>query len=203
MAYVLGFFADGYLTLNRRGANFWNIEIGDRDLLENIRKVIDSEHKISVRPPHPNSGNSLYRLQVGSKEMCDDLRKLGMKVRKTMSLSVPEVPDEYFSDFLRGYFDGDGCVHVGYIHKERKTQYLNIQTIFTSCSRDFLESIRLRLENFDINNGILSKGRGNYYRLVYSVNGSLKLYYFMYNTQIKLFLDRKKLIFENFIKMRL
>ena len=50
MAYLLGFFAaDGYITLNKRGANFWCIEITDKDLLYKIKDTIESEHKISER----------------------------------------------------------------------------------------------------------------------------------------------------------
>lgn len=203
MAYILGFFAaDGYITHNRRGANFWNIQITDKKLLEDIKDIVESEHKINIRL-EKGKEKTLYRLQIGSKDMCDDLRKLGMNERKTKSLSTPNIPDQYFSDFVRGYFDGDGCVALGYIHKDRKTQYLNIQTVFTSCSGDFLRTIKLRLEYLGINRGVLSKCKGNYYRLVYSVSGSLKLYDFMYNKQSKLFLDRKKLIYDNFIKMRL
>ncbi|MEK7144930.1 MAG: hypothetical protein AAB794_03715 [Patescibacteria group bacterium] len=39
MAYVLGFFAaDGYMTLNKRGAHFWSIQITDKNILEGIKK---------------------------------------------------------------------------------------------------------------------------------------------------------------------
>jgi len=45
-----GFFAaDGYMTVNKRGGHFWNIQIKDKDLLEKIKKSIKSEHKISLR----------------------------------------------------------------------------------------------------------------------------------------------------------
>jgi intein-encoded DNA endonuclease-like protein len=200
MAYILGFFAaDGYLTLNNRGANFWNIQITDRELLEEIKRVIKSEHKISLKKGKDNE-KDLHRIQIGSKEMCNDLRILGMKENKTKSLSVPNVPNKYFADFVRGYFDGDGCVFVGLIHKERKTKYLNIQVIFTSCSKDFLEQLRSRLENRGIFKGRIQNRNNSFYRLVYSVSASLKLYKFMYNDKNRLFLERKKLIFDDYIK---
>lgn len=206
MAYVLGFFAaDGYITLNKRGGNFWCIQINDRLLLESIRDVINSEHAISVRE-RPENESTSYRLQIGSKEMCDDLRRLGMKERKTKSMVVPKVPAKYFSHFSRGYFDGDGNVWVGYVHKDRKLQLRTIRTVFTSCSHKFLDVLRERLEMFDIYRGVLSKQKDNYYRLTYSVNNSLKLYDLMYNHPTSslgsLFLERKKLVFEKFIKLR-
>jgi len=206
MAYVLGFFAaDGYMTLNKRGAHFWNIQITDKDILEGIKKAIQSEHKISVRIRRQEE-QIIYRLQIGSKEMCNDLLKLGFMPNKTESLAVPHVPKKYFPHFIRGYFDGDGNVWIGYVHKKRKTMLRTIRTVFTSCSRIFLQSVREQLETFGVHKGVLSKGKGNYYRLTYSVNGSLKLSDFMYTHKVPvptgLFLERKRKKFREFIQMR-
>ncbi|MDO8510054.1 MAG: LAGLIDADG family homing endonuclease [bacterium] len=205
MAYVLGFFAaDGYITLNKRGAYFWSIQITDKIILENIKKAVQADHKISVRSPRGNN-SILYRLQIGSKEMCRDLQKLGFVQGKTKSLAVPNVPKKYFSDFVRGYFDGDGNVWMGFVHKERITKLLAIRTVFTSCSMQFLEVMRQRLDAFGVKTGVLKKENGNYYRLIYSIHGSLKLSDFMYNHNAyisKFFLKRKKKIFERYIKMR-
>lgn len=206
MAYVLGFFAaDGNLITNKRGGQFWSIEIKDRNLLQKIKKIIDSDHKISIRIKSNNGMNSkTYRLQIGSKEMCEDLRELGIKENKTYRLALPKIPDQYLPDFVRGYFDGDGHVWMGIINKERKTPHFIIQTVFTSCSKEFLESIKVRLEKFSIKNSVISRGKGNFYRLVYSINNSLKLYGFMYNrlNTSNLFLKRKRDILEKYIKLR-
>lgn len=203
MSYVLGFFAaDGYITVNRRGGQFWCIQIKDGNLLKEIKKTIQAEHKISLR----FMGNScLYRLQIGSFEMCNDLRKLGMRERKTKSLAIPHVPKEYFPDFVRGYFDGDGNVWSGRIHKDRKKQHFAIRVVFTSCSVGFLKNLKENLYENGIDSGVLSKGKGDYFRLTYSICDSLKLYSFMYNqssSKNNLFLSRKKIVFEKYIKLR-
>ncbi len=205
MAYVLGFFAaDGYITVNKRGGQFWCVDITDRKLIEQIKKEIGADHKISIRKRHRGVYTS-YRLQVGSIEMCDDLRKLGFDERKAKSLAVPNVPSQYFSDFVRGYFDGDGHVWSGIINKERKTSHSIIQTVFTSCSRKFLEMVNAALNDRGLNVGRVSRGVGNCYRLVYSVSDSLRLYDFMYNSRILgagLFLERKKSVFEKYMSLR-
>lgn len=204
MTYVLGLFAaDGYITVNRRGGQFWCIDIGDKILVEEIRKIIKSEHKISIRK-RKDSKYISYRLQIGSGSMCDDLRKLGFDERKTKRLVVPNIPNKHLPHFVRGYFDGDGNVWSGLIHKGRKTYTLTIQTVFTSCSLRFLEEMRERLEIFNISRGVIRKGGGSYYRLTYSVINSLKLHDFMYNSlgTSKFFLKRKKDVFEKYIKMR-
>ena len=203
MAYVLGFFAaDGYITVNKRGGQFWCIDIKDKKLIEAIKDKIESNHKISVRIRHDKKYIS-YRIQIGSVEMCEDLRRLGFSKNKTKSLSVPQIPNIYFSHFVRGYFDGDGNVWSGLIHKGRQTRSLAIQTVFTSCSLKFLEKLKDRLEKFGILKGRI-RGKLNYFRLVYSINSSLKLYSFMYNSlsRSRLFLPRKRSVFEKYIKMR-
>ncbi|MFZ2038382.1 MAG: LAGLIDADG family homing endonuclease [Minisyncoccia bacterium] len=202
MSYVLGFFAaDGYITLNKRNANFWCIQIKDNKLLQEIRKAVGSNHKISERFNNKYK-TTLYRLQIGSKEMCDDLRKLGFYEGKTKNLSVPNVPSKYFKDFIRGYFDGDGNVWSGLVHKERAKPLLTIRCVFTSCSKQFLLDIHERLLCFGVSGGVLSKGQGNYYRLTYSAKSTLIFYDFVYNGIVKdssgLHLERKKRIFDKY-----
>ena len=182
MAYVLGFFAaDGYLTHNKRGADFWSIQITDLPLLRLIRKSVESDHKIGVRE-RPKNESTLYRLQIGSKEMCNDLRMLGFGERKTKTLAVPNVPERYFADFVRGYFDGDGNIWFGVIHKERKTSHLTLLTALTSCSEPFLRNIQERLNvSAHTTGSIIRSHAGTYFRLQYSKNDSLQLFNFMYN----------------------
>ncbi len=202
MAYVLGFFAaDGYITINKRGASFWSIQITDKDLIYKIRECIGSEHKIGERIGKGNHKN-LYRLQIGSFEMCEDLEKLGYRENKTKSLSIPNIPSKYFSDFVRGYFDGDGNVWVGYLHKDRLKPDLVIFSAFTSCSLDFLISLKNRLNNIGLVGGSIIKNKDNYCRFSFSTKNTLKLFNFMYNSiDLKkdgLFLKRKAIIFEKF-----
>jgi len=203
MAYVLGFFAaDGYITVNRRKGQFWSIQIADRELLDEIKKAVKSEHKIGIRLAKKISESNKYRLQIGSIEMCDDLRKLGYDERKTKSLAIPNIPHKYFSDFVRGYFDGDGNVWVGNMHKDRKISRDAILVMFTSCSKNFLIELQNRLTLLSMPGGcIYSSKKKDFSRLQYSTLNSLKLYNFMYNRlgSSKLFLKRKKDVFERYI----
>ena len=108
MAYVLGFiYADGNLIHTKRGTWFWSLQITDKDILEEIKKALDSSHIVSKKKKHENQKQS-YRFQVGSKNMCEDLIRLGLTERKSKTILLPTVPKKYFPDFLRGYFDGDG-----------------------------------------------------------------------------------------------
>ena len=206
MAYVLGFFAaDGCITVSKRGSQFWSIQIKDKELLEEIRKVTGSEHMISIRQGKRN-GNDLYRFQVGSIEMCNNLRTLGYSERKTENLALPHVPKKYISDFVRGYFDGDGSVWVGEVHKKRKTKTVVISVAFTSGSQNFLTRLQLVLSGAIFTTGSISKRKGKEcWCLRYSVRDSLKLCDFMYNSNVqsnKLLLTRKKQVFEEYRELQ-
>lgn len=199
MAYVLGFlFADGNIIKNKRGAHFISFYSADLSLLKLIKKTLNSDHKITKRKSI-NLHN--YSIQIGSKEMYLDLINLGLKEKKTHRMEFPEMGKEYFQDFLRGYFDGDGNVWVGEIHKERKTKHQTIRTSFTSCSFEFLKSLQDYIFKITSHSGSLIKGRGNYYRLTYSSQGSFNLYKIMYNnSQSPLFLKRKRVIFARYFR---
>jgi DNA-binding CsgD family transcriptional regulator len=65
------------------------------------------------------------------------LEEIGLMPQKSRTLGSLNVPDEYFRDFLRGEFDGDGCWS--------RANYSNgssLLGIFTSGSRTFLEWLR-------------------------------------------------------------
>lgn len=199
MAYILGFmYADGNILKNKRGACFCSVYSADKELLEEIRLCCGSNHKISVRKGGIQNN---FRIQFGSKDMYMDLVKIGLTPNKTMRMRIPSVPLKYLNHFIRGYFDGDGNVWSGLIHKERKTQHITLRVVFTSCSQRFLSDLGGIICRISGISGVISKGVGNYYRLTYSSVGALKLYRIMYNgLQSPLFLQRKKAVFEKFIE---
>jgi hypothetical protein len=131
--------------------------------------------------------------------MCNDLIKHGLTEKKSKTILFPKTPVKYLPDFLRGYFDGDGGVWVGF--KNKKSETLLISTFFTSGSRAFLVSLRGILSKNGLSEGsLVNKERG--FDLKYSVKDSLKLYKIMYNSNCPLFLSRKRDRFEKYIKMR-
>lgn len=203
-AYVLGFFtADGNMIKNRRGAHFIEFQITDRDLLIKIRKALGSNHKITARKRNKNWKTS-YRLQIGSKRIFHDLIRLGITPNKSKSIGLPQVKSQYFSHFVRGYFDGDGNVWAGYQHKnDRKKPTAVLLTRFTSGSRKFMVEFKGRLTKeigLFANSSVLFYSNG--YRLNYSTKDSIKFYNFIYSGNSNLYLSRKKRIFEKFIKGR-
>jgi hypothetical protein len=195
MAYVLGFFAaDGNFKKNKRKAHFFSLEICDKDVVEKIKEFMHSDHKIGLRKSKNKNHKDRYRLQIGSKEMYKDLQSLGFSENKTYNMSVPRVPEVYFKDFVRGYFDGDGNVWSGIDHKK-------ILIAFTSSSKCFLEGLGARLKEIGITKGGSLINYDTYYRISYGTKDSLKIYDFMYNREHYglVHLSRKKEVFDRFI----
>lgn len=192
MSYVLGFFAaDGSMLKNNRGACFIEFKICDLDILKNIKKVLSSEHKISYIVPKNKKWQNTYRLQIGSKEIFKDLEKIGFTQAKTKNLTFPSIPKEYLGDFIRGYFDGDGCVSYGfYSIKNRKNKRFIFSSRFTCADKNFLDILKSKMSDKLKGGFIVKKERG--YELVYSHKDSLALFDILYNNVPRcLFLDRK------------
>ena len=201
MAYFLGFFcADGNMVKNKRGGHYISVYSADRTIIVDLMKSIDSKHKISGRVS-PTAVT--YRFQIGSKEIFEDLCKLGITPNKSHRMKIPNVPKEYEADFIRGYFDGDGNVWTGFLKRNESKDTYKILVGFTSASRDFLVDLKSILMRLGIGGGSIFNIKGkNCSRLSFSTEDALKLYKIMYNKPHKLFLRRKKLVFDRFIKMR-
>jgi len=203
MAYVLGFIAaDGSIIKNKRGAHFLEVETIDKGLLESIRKLIGSNHKIGIRK-RSVSWQVSYRLQVGSKVMFDDLVDLGLTQNKAKRLRIPDVPKKYLAHFVRGYFDGDGSVSFCEKYKyNRKNCSRFIITRFVSSSEGMLNDIGTIIH--DIAKARLKKPvprQDNSFQLQYSTNDSRKIYRFLYSKKDNIFLERKKIVFERYLKI--
>ena len=162
---------------------------------------MESDHKISKRKWKENE-STIYRLQIGSRDMCEDLINLGFNTQKTHHMPFPIIPKKYIKSFVRGYFDGDGYVWTGLIHKDRKKQMSTIQVGFTSCSFVFLKDLKSILSiNFDMGGSLIKIKNKNAYCIKYSAKDSILLYGLMYdNLQSSLFLERKKKVFEKYLK---
>lgn len=129
-AYFLGLlWADGnnYKVKNR-------IQIAlqeqDVDILQKFAEDIELQGFLYKKPGRMEKGykklsKPQYTLRFCSKKVSNLLETYGMAPRKTHTLQFPTcVPENLIRHFIRGYFDGDGCI---YVHKE------TIQCKFVLC----------------------------------------------------------------------
>jgi hypothetical protein len=204
MAYVLGYFtADGSMFINPRGSHYIGFGSVDRELIEKVRKLLESNHLIGIRKSENPNWKTEHTLEIGSKEIFKDLLKLGLTPRKANRIKLPFIPHEYLPDFIRGYFDGDGCVSFGiYSRKTGKSKSRVLYTRFTSGNRKFLKKLlKILKQHVNLKGGfIVPKNHG--FDLCFSINDSKKLYKFMYtNVPNSRFLERKYNKFQKAFKI--
>lgn len=205
MAYELGFFvADGAMIINPRGSRYIDFTSTDQYIIEEIRQSLGSNHKIGALQPKGKMRKTRYHLQIGSKKMFGDLMQHGLTVRKSKKERMPQVPGAHLQHFVRGFFDGDGhACSFQYIKTGRTRPSKGFQCGFTSGAKGILVAIHKRLCKAGVVGGGSFEVTHNAAHLRYSVNDSLALYHYMYDTmKSKLFLPRKRQKFENFFMGR-
>lgn len=120
-AYWLGFlFADG--CLNKRDNSFeLSLAEKDKEHLEKFNIFIKHSRNIKIKKINLNGKIfNCYRCSFNSKHLCDTLKSYGCVPQKSNILKFPNIDlfnnKSLIKDFLRGYFDGDGC--ITHINKE-------------------------------------------------------------------------------------
>jgi hypothetical protein len=201
MAYVLGFFAaDGcmYHSVNgghSTGGYYIVFNSTDFQLLETVKRVMQIRNKIEAEDRTKQNSNwkIKYFIRLVNRDLYQTFLGFGMTPAKSLTLQFPQMPREYLASFVRGYFDGDGCVYCYKSKLGRK----GLLTSFTSGSKSFLEVLREKLGKIDgISGGSLITRSSRHFVLQYSTNDSRQLHNFMYPTTTVPCLKRKRAIFD-------
>lgn len=137
-AYWLGIMmSDGSIGKN----NSINLSLKDKEHIEKFRKAIGAiNHKITVvEDTRWGKTCFTYRFSIKDKEMAQDLAKYGCVPNKTyIGFNFPSLNEKYIYDFIRGYFDGDGCI---YFSKDRKRC-----TLDWTGQQKFLQQLKVILQ---------------------------------------------------------
>ena len=138
-AYWLGFlYADGCV---HNGSSEVSIQLTDKEHIEKFKQAIGAiNHKIvEIHDTRWENAKTLYMFSIKDKQLHADLCKWGCVPNKTFLINkIPNIPRDYVSHFLRGYFDGDGSLH--YLKSTN-----NFRISFTCGSVEFLEDIQKEL----------------------------------------------------------
>lgn len=139
-AWLLGFLAaDGYLPDTKGAKNRITLSLAKID--EDVLKLIKEELKYEgpINDYESSNGFPFVSLSFTSKTLREKIESYGIVNNKTFKLEhLPNLPEEYLLDFIRGYFDGDGSIYA--IEKEKK-----IGMNFTCASETFLQEIAQHL----------------------------------------------------------
>lgn len=183
-AYILGFlYADGYNNTTN-GSVRVSLHIKDKVLLEKISTYLTS----NIVKTYSTDKGTFCQIEICSKKLSLQLEKLGCVKAKSLILQFPteeQVPKEFQRHFIRGYFDGDGCISIG----KKGFPYFSITS--TLMFNEKLQEVLLE------NCKDLKKGGGRFYKnnITYDVRYSsksniLKIKEFIYK-DATLYLERK------------
>lgn len=110
-----------------------------------------------------------YRLSVYNKKIKDDLMKLGITPDKTKNPILPNIKDDMFWHFLRGFTDGDGTIYF----KNKRTSWSLV------CHTNIAIELKKKIEDkTGIHVTIQDHWRTDYIRTL-SINGNYNCYRFM------------------------
>lgn len=189
-AYFLGLlYADGYNNFDK-GTVSISLQKKDGDLLELFNKYIN-HNKPLYEVEYKNIFPQL-RIEFGSKKLSSDLNKLGCVQKKSLILKFPtieQVPEHLQRHFIRGYFDGDGCI----VNSKNKLTWNIVST------KSFCQDVQKILVNdLNLNFTKLSKKTSELsnnfiYSLIYGGRKQVaKIYNWLYEDCDDLYLKRKK-----------
>lgn len=192
-AYWLGFlYADGNIKndpLRRSYRIDLTLGIVDKDHVLKFRNFMTSNAK-----PYHSLKTDCFRVNICSKEIVEDITKLGCYPAKSLTIKYPtvdQVPLDLQHHFIRGLFDGDGGLSFRTVGNGINVYLIGTYEILKGVNDfyNFRSSIKLKVKD---------SGK-NTYQVRYLNEEANILLNSMYNN-CTISLDRKKLKYEEFLE---
>jgi len=195
-AYFLGFlFADGY---NNEKIKYVELTIAeqDKEILVKLKNAVKFTGNITTIPTKEGR-QTLVRIKLFGK-ISKNCSELGMYKNKTYNINFPNIEPQFYSHFIRGYFDGDGCITF---RKDdtcicsftgQKNFLEEINKFFLQENPNFYQKITFTKRHKDKNDGVFSS--------IFTGNlSTIDLFCFMYKDTKDLFLHRKYVKFKKLL----
>ena len=194
-AYLLGLImSDGSIN-DKRVTLSHTLSIEDSELL-NYYKIIspqaytqELEESTNYKPIRGRNVNTkkTIRLAISSSKLINDLHNLGVFQNKTyLEQHIPnQIPEKFIKDFIRGYFDGDGCFSGSVIQdKGKPNPRVRMQFQIDSKTKTILLEILEYLKKNNIELHLYECKRDQMFRIAtHSIKECKKLYLFLYNNR--------------------
>jgi intein-encoded DNA endonuclease-like protein/tRNA1(Val) A37 N6-methylase TrmN6 len=174
-AYFLGLmYADGNVSSSKKSLSI-TLHNKDIDVLRKFSEFIYGFEKL-------DEGDKYTTFRVHSSEIYNDLINLGCVPNKTFKInSLPKINEKLIRHFLRGVYDGDGCIYI--------SKSSNVKVILT-CSSLFVNIVQKHLQSHNIHSS-LRVVKDNVSELTISrIQDSYKILFYLYNDS-NIYLDRK------------
>lgn len=198
-AYLLGLiYADGWISTHKRKETAtYSYEFGiqlqreDRYLLDVLNSELGGVHKINdIETDYIIANNKAPShclssvLRVYSKRLVLSLMNHHITTDKTYSALFPEVDDGLFAYFIKGYFDGDGCVSAN----NRGTPVVH----FTAFGSKFLLYVQKKLDDlYGIKSSIYAENDRKHRLMIFRNADVCRFYDVIYANDCEVCLRRK------------
>lgn len=150
-AYWLGLIAsDGSIIKGKTSLRLiMGFKTEDIYILDQFLEDVESKHyKVRISDNHHTG---IGRIELNSSKIVNDLLNLGIRYGKSYNgMSFPKLDNQFYSDFIRGFLDGDGWCSIS---KDKNRVYI---AMCCTCLT-FLEGIQKILSSKDINSKIYAK----------------------------------------------
>lgn len=142
--YLLGaFITDGHISKYRNSATLTS---KDLDWIQDIGKIICAD-----KPIYQMKKSNAYTFSFNNFDSIQWLISNQCKPAKSLTVEFPNIPNKYLIDFIRGCFDGDGCLCI---YKDKTRKYHNAYSYISSASEKFILEFSKQLKNIGINSTI-------------------------------------------------
>jgi hypothetical protein len=197
-AYAIGLLAtDGCLSSDGRHIDLTS---KDEEQILNFRTCLSLQNKISKKSSGSEKEKKYFHIEFGDINFYGFLNEIGLTPNKSKTMPGLLIPPDYFFDFLRGSFDGDGCFY-SYWDPRWLSSYMFYLT-FNSASKIHIDWLQAMVHsNLNIKGHISKSMNDPTYKLKYAKAESLKLLPKMYYNERVVCLSRKRQKIEAALKV--
>ena len=196
-AYFLGLiYSDGCLLNNQDDYRYkvtLKLHNKDKDILEKFIKCVNGEMDLWF-----HGQRKMCEVSLSGKKIVNDLQDKGVYSNKTFILKYPELDKDLERHFLRGYFDGDGCIRI---NTDKRDGSKRGDLRIVGGSVEMMDSINQRMNVlFGTNINKLYGPKNKDYKFIgWAGMKDIEKIYEGFYTNASLFLNRKKTIFDSVI----
>jgi hypothetical protein len=141
----------------------------------------------------------MVELKLNGKKIVNDLEKIGVYPNKTFTIDYPMIDENLERHFLRGYFDGDGCIRI---NTDKRDGSKRGDLRIVSGSINMLNKINERMNFlFGTNMNKLYGPKNKEYKFIgWAGMSDIEKIYNGFYLNSDLFLKRKKTIFDEVVE---
>ncbi len=192
-AYWLGFlYADGCISESKRKDYVKSLTMEltlcseDKSHLEKFNKDLESDYKITDKVIKKKYFAN--RLSISNTNFCRHLIDKGCVQRKSLILTFPTskiVPNHLIHHFIRGYFDGDGCIHISGDKQRHSVSFVGTKDFLFKIQKVLNKNIGLTMTKLN------QKSGQEAFQIQWGGKNNVKKFYKYLYKDATIWLDRK------------